>query len=85
MNKLLIAAGLAFGLGTVALAPAEAAPIATRGAIAAPSATGDVACRMVARTTYRHGVRRIVRTRECTRDRRGPARGPRPGIRVHIN
>ncbi|MET0314049.1 MAG: hypothetical protein ABW275_06605, partial [Hansschlegelia sp.] len=83
MKKFLLSAGLAFGLGVAAFTPAEAAPISTRGAIAAPAATADVDCRTVRKTVYRNGVKRVTTTRECDRgfserryDRRYDRRGP---------
>lgn len=96
MKTFLLSAGLALGLGAVALSPAEATPLAMRGAIAAPTATTDVACRVVKKTVYRNGVKRVTTTRECGRpgwrsDRRYDRRDfrdhhrPRPGISVHVN
>jgi hypothetical protein len=101
MKKFLLSAGLAFGLGVAAFAPAEAAPISTRGAIAAPAATADVDCRTVRKTVYRNGVKRVTTTRECDRDRGfgrdrdyrdhrvgRPGYGygrPRPGLNIHVN
>ncbi|MFC7052345.1 hypothetical protein ACFQI3_06550 [Hansschlegelia quercus] len=67
MKKFLLSAGLAFGLGVVAFAPAEAAPISTRAAVAAPASTADVDCRTVRKTVYRNGVKRVTTTRECDR------------------
>ncbi|WP_271166750.1 hypothetical protein [Hansschlegelia plantiphila] len=76
MKTFLIATGMALGLGAFALAPAEAAPISTRAAIAAPTATSDVACRVVKKTVYRNGVRRVTTSKTC--DRGGYGYGPRP-------
>lgn len=67
MRAYILSTGLAAALGVFAMGPANAAPIATHGVIAAPAVTSDVACRTVKKTVIRNGVRRVTTTRECTR------------------
>lgn len=69
MKSILLSTGFAAMLGAFAIAPASAAPIATHGVVLAPAGATDVACQTVRRTTYRNGVKRVVTSRECSRDR----------------
>jgi hypothetical protein len=67
MKGLLLSTTLAAGFGVFAMAPANAAPIATHGIVAAPASVTDVACRTVKRTVVRNGVRRVTTTKDCGR------------------
>lgn len=69
MKTLILSTGFAALLGAMAIAPANAAPIATHSVVVAPSMTSDVACRTVKRTTFRNGVKRTVTSQECSRPR----------------
>lgn len=100
MKFIAAAAGLALGLGSLALAPAaQAAPLSAPARVVAPSVVSDVACRTVTRRVVRpNGTVRYVRTRTCDRWRRPAYRerryyhgrryyrpAPRPGVTIRVN
>lgn len=94
MKGFILSAAAAGLFGAMAMAPANAAPIATHGVILAPAGASDVACRTVKRTVVRNGVRRVTTTRECGRttvQRRRVFRNGRyyyepirPGVSINI-
>lgn len=66
MKGFILSVGVAGLLGAMAMAPANAAPIATHGVIVAPAATTDVACRTVKKVVVSRGVRRVTTSRQCS-------------------
>lgn len=95
MRTFILSTGFAAAMGAFAMAPANAAPIATHGVVAAPAFTSDVACRTVKKVVVSRGVKRVTTRQECTRapmmrkrayvaPRRYYRPAPRPGITVRV-
>ena len=93
MKSILLTTIFGLGLGLAATAPASAVPLPVHG-LHAPSATVEVACRMVTKRVRRpNGTVRITKSRVCDRpvyrggrmykDRRYH-RGPRPGLSIRV-